>query len=302
MSQTCVVTGATGYIGSHLVAHLVEYGWTVHVIVRPESSRQLLETVADKIHCFIYDGNDVEGLAKYFAEIQPHVVFHVAAAVITKVNPNQVSSLIRANVEFGTQLLETMRLSGVSLIVSTGTYWQNYDSIDYRAVDLYAATKEAYEKILGYYTDAFSIRAITLRLFDVYGEDDKRPKLLNLLRNIAGTDQSIDVSPGGQLLDMVYISDVCRAYLAAYDLLRNNTTVKNEIYGVQTLHRTSLRDMVALFEDILGKSINVNWGARSYKEREIMRPMELYPSLPNWKAEVTLEEGLKRFHPLFLGG
>lgn len=47
----------------------------------------------------------------------------------------------------------------------------------------------------------------------MYGENDKRPKLLNKLCQIAGTQQTLDISPGEQMLDLIHISDVCSAYL-----------------------------------------------------------------------------------------
>ena len=218
---TVIITGATGYIGSHVAKHLISKGWKIVIISQPHFGYSNVEEIKTQIEIFEYDGN-IESLINFFKIKKADVVMHLAAAVITNYQPVQIPMLIRSNIEFGTEILEAMRQSETRLFIGTGTYWQNYNSESYNPVDLYAATKEAFEKILKYYVDAYGVRAITLRLFDVYGEDDKRPKLWNILRNIAGTDKSIDLSPGEQLLDLVYISDVARAYEQAYWLLQKD--------------------------------------------------------------------------------
>lgn len=293
MAEKCIITGATGYIGSHVLKHLLSKGWEIHIIADPRFGYDNIKEVLSQIDVFEYVGN-INDLCSYFRRVQADVVFHLAAAVITNYKPEQVHVLIQSNILFGTEVLEAMKSSNTRFIVSTGSYWQNYNSDDYNPVDLYAATKEAYEKIVQYYVDAFGIRHINLRLFDVYGEDDKRPKLWNTLKAIAGTEKRLAVSPGEQRLDLIHISDVCTAYETAYYALKENETITDETYGVRTGITYSLRDAIGLLERSIGKKILVDFGAKPYKEREVMKPCDRYHYLPNWKAAVTLEEGFRR--------
>lgn len=290
-----IVTGATGYIGSHVVRYLLSQGWKIGIIAQSDSGYGNVSDIVSEIEIFEYNG-DINSLIEYFRTAGADVVMHLAAAVITNQAPEQVTTLIRSNVEFGTQILEAMRLCETRLFINTGSYWQNYNSDTYNPVDLYAATKEAFEKILQYYVDAHGFRAITLRLFDVYGEDDKRPKLWNILRDIAGTDRSLDISAGDQLLDMVHVSDVARAYKSAYDLLLSDKSILNEIYGVYSGMQRPLKDIIRIYQDAIGKSINLNWSARSYKKREVMHPYEGYKMLPNWRIMIDLSTGLTKFN------
>lgn len=291
--KTCIITGATGYIGSHVLKYLLQKGWNIHIVTRSESNYVNVADVLSRIHVFEYDGN-IRNLITYFQQANADVVFHFAAAVITNHSPEQVSTLVQSNIQFYTEVLEAMDHCVTGLFIGTGSYWQNYNSITYNPVDLYAATKEASEKILQYYVDARNFRAITLRLFDVYGEDDRRPKLWNLLRDIAGTDKSIDVSPGEQYLDLVHISDVCTAYEAAFNLLISDSSIKNEIYGVSTKELHTLKEIISLFQSVSGKNIHVNFGKRAYKEREVMKPMREYKILPNWKANKQIVDMLNK--------
>lgn len=283
------MTGATGYIGSHVLKYLLSKGWDIHIVADPKFGFAAIEDVRSHIDIFEYEGN-ISSLIKYFQKVNADVVFHLAAAVITNHKPEQVPVLIQSNIQFGTEILEAMKASATRLFVSTGSYWQNYNSDTYNPVDLYAATKEAFEKIVQLYVNAFGIRHINLRLFDIYGEDDKRPKLWNILKEIAGTDKTIDVSPGEQMLDMVHISDVCTAYEAAYDYLCM-TDCNNETFGVYTGERRSLKDIILLFESVIGKKMNVNFGGKPYKEREVMSPKNDYKKLPNWTDNISLAKG-----------
>lgn len=293
MANKCIITGATGYIGSHVLKHLLSKGWEVHIISDPRFGYDNIKDVLTQIDVFEYSG-DINALCLYFQKIQADVVFHLAAAVITNYKPEQVPVLIQSNVQFGTEVLEAMKQSNTRMIVSTGSYWQNYNSENYNPVDLYAATKEAFEKIVQFYVDAFGFRHINLRLFDVYGEDDKRPKLWNTLKEIAGTEKHLAVSPGEQQLDLIHISDVCTAFETAYYALQENVALTNETYGVRTGITYSLREAIRLLEECMGERIFVDFGAKPYKEREVMKPCDKYKYLPKWKAVVTLEDGFRR--------
>lgn len=291
---SAIVTGATGYIGSHVVKRLISNGWKVGTIMRPSSDTVCFHDLDKQIEIYSYNG-DIYSLIEFFRHIQADVVMHLAASVITNPQPQQVSAIIDSNIRFGTEILEAMRHSSTRLFISTGTYWQNYDGTsEYNPVDLYAASKEAFEKIVMFYVEAYGIRHINLRLFDVYGEDDRRPKLWNLLRNIAGTDRSIDISPGEQQIEMVYIDDVVCAFEKAYELLHVNPELKNEIFGVSSKSRLTLKEIISLYQTILHKKIKINWGARQYKQREVMNPTNSYPTLPNWHPQTPLEIGLRK--------
>ena len=291
--NSCVITGATGYIGSHVLRYLLDKGWNIHIVADPKFGYANIEDVLPRIDVFEYNGC-ISSLCDYFVKIKPDVVFHLAAAVITNYAPEQVPVLIQSNVQFGAEILEAMKDSGTKLFVGTGSYWQNFNNEDYNPVDLYAATKEAFEKILKYYAEAEGIRAITLRLFDVYGTEDKRPKLWNIIKQKAGTGEELKLSAGEQLLDMVFISDVCTAFEQAYNLLSTDCRIVNNVYGVYTNRRKSLREIVELYRTMLKGPVIIDYGGKPYKKREVMKPTERLEILPGWQPLIPLELGLKK--------
>ena len=292
MANSCIITGATGYIGSHVLKYLLSEGWDIHVVADPRFGYDNIKDVMSKIDVFEYSGN-IDALCTYFKKVQVDVVFHLAAAVVTNYETEQVPVLIQSNVQFGTEILEAMKQSGTCLFIGTGSYWQNYNLEVYNPVDLYAATKEAFEKILKYYTEVENIRAITLRLFDVYGTGDNRPKIWNIIRKKAGTDEVIDLSAGEQLIDMVFISDVCSAYKCAFNLLDKDHNIINKIYGVYTNQRRPLKEIVELYRSLLNDPVHIRYGGKPYKKREVMKPIENLEILPGWYPQVSLLDGFK---------
>ena len=293
MANSCIITGATGYIGSHVLKYFLLEGWDIHIIADPRFGYDNIKDVLSQIDVFEYRG-DVNSLCDYFKSVDADVVFHLAAAVITNYKPEQVPVLIQSNIQFGTEILEAMKASSTRLFVGTGSYWQNYNSDEYNPVDLYAATKEAFEQMIQYYVDAHQFKAVTLKLFDVYGEDDTRPKIWTILSEIAGSDKSLDVSPGEQMLDLVHVSDVGPAYKCAYNYLKEKNCTCREVFGVFTGERISLKDAIKAFEYFSGKNIHVNFGGKQYKEREIMKPINSLLPVPGWHPLINPMKGLEK--------
>lgn len=291
MKRRALVTGATGYVGSKLCHRLLDDGWAVDTLVR-DSGRSLATTLANRVTPHSYDGS-TESVLTAVTESRPDVAFHLASLFIAEHRSEQVTDLIASNVLFGTQLVEACVRKGIKYFINTGTSWQHYRSDTYDPVCLYAATKQAFEDILDFYTDAFPMRAITLKLFDTYGPGDPRPKLINLLVKTVKTGETLGMSPGEQALDLVHIDDVTKAFtVCAHQLLDGVLFRAHEHYAVSSGVSMSVRQLVALIEQLSGKAINVTFGARPYREREVMLPWHAGQRPPGWQTEIDIRTGL----------
>lgn len=273
MKKKCLITGATGFVGSNLARKLVNNNWDVTIICRKDSSLENIEDILNKVKVYRYE-NQIEELIRFFKENDFGVVYHLASLFIAEHKSNDIKNLIQSNILFGTEILEAMKESNTNLLINTGTSWQHYNSEEYNPVDLYAATKEAFEKIIKYYVEAENIRCITLKLFDTYGENDKRPKLINLLNKFANERTILDMSLGEQKLDLVHIDKVTDSFIKAFELLENNIELKYDSYGVSSGKQISLREIVENFEKESGKKVLINWGTRPYRKREVMEPIK----------------------------
>lgn len=279
-----IITGATGYVGSHLTRTLLSNNWEIGIISQKEFGYENIKDVITKVQICEYDG-EIENLISFFKTFKPDVVMHLAAAIVKIPSPQQIKEIIDSNVLFGTEILEAMRISGSRLFIGTGTYWQNYNSNEYNPVNLYAASKEAFEKILKYYVEAHNFRAIILRLYDIYGEDDRRPKIWNLLKTSKPNHDPIKLTLGEQQIYLVHIEDVVKAYQKAYEWFLLNQDFNFEIFGVYGHIKKHLRDLVEEYSQSINQEFNLEWGAKSYNEREIMSPNTPYMRVPGWTCK-----------------
>ena len=292
MKKRVIVTGATGFVGSHLVNALLEKGYEVFVISRLESDFSSLKKI-DEPHIFRYSG-DIIQMVSFFREIRPIGVFHLASKFIAEHKTEEVDTLINSNILFSTQLLEAMKEANVKNLINTGTSWQYYNNDDYNPVCLYAATKQAFEAIIEYYIQADDFKVITLVLFDTYGENDTRPKLMNLLRKVAIEGTALEMSAGDQQLNLVHISDVCRAFILAFEILETQQINEHKHYAVVSDEIYTLKEIVQIFERQTNKKLNITFGKRPYRKREVMKVWSKGEKIPNWKPEISLAEGIKK--------
>lgn len=155
------------------------------------------------------------------------------------------------------------------------------------------ATKQAFEDVLKFYVEASKLKVITLKLFDTYGQDDPRPKLFTLLRKVAEEQAELAISPGEQLIDLVYIDDVVDAYFLDAKRLMDNKVSNMEEYAISSGNPISLKELVAVYSRTIGKPLPIEWGGRAYRSREVMVPWNKGKKLPGWKTKIGLIEGIK---------
>ncbi|MBR0102674.1 MAG: NAD(P)-dependent oxidoreductase [Selenomonadaceae bacterium] len=294
-----LMTGITGFIGHHLAERLINDGHEVYAIVRPTSKiDELSDNLRRNVQFHVYDkDNTVLDIITDLCvdDRRPDVVYHLATNFMNAHRFEDIQSLIQSNITFGTELLDAMVANNVYNFINVGTFAQHFDDAEYSPVNLYAATKECFEGIIKYYAEARNLKCIALHLFDTYGADDKRGKILGLLKRISESGETLKMSPGGQLMDLVYVDDVIEAFVAAGKLLAACKYDYCDTYGVSSTKPIPLREVVKIFEDVAGKKLSIEWGGRPYRAREIMVPWKSYKLLPGWSPKVSLQEGIKKF-------
>jgi nucleoside-diphosphate-sugar epimerase len=293
LKPRALLTGATGFVGSRLAHYLIAEGWEVTGLVRPHSKLDQLKPRPDiPVKILELDGN----IDTFFAQVRnakPDAVFHLASLFLAQHMPHEVAPMIQANLTLGTELLEAMSAAGITRFINVGTGWQHYNNAPYRPVNLYAATKQAFEDILAYYCDAHALRAITLKIFDSYGPDDPRPKLISALMRAAREQKALELSPGEQQLELVHIDDICNAFTIAATRTATLPAGTHERYALTAAHRITLRQLVEQMKTALNTDIPVKFGAKPYRPREVMVPWTNGTRLPGWSPQVPLAEGIR---------
>ena len=287
-----LLTGSTGFIGKNLVGSLLKKGYEVHVIVRKNSD---ISVMNKNVTIFEYD-NNIESLIEFFKVKKFDGIVHLASLFLSSHKVGDIRNLLSSNIEFGTELLEAATCTDVKWFINTGTFWQNYENKEYSPVNLYAATKEAFEKMAMYYAQTSNLIFTTLRLNDTFGPNDTRAKIFNLWNKISKSGEKLEMSEGEQLIDIIYIEDVINAYLILIEQLssKNADKFKNEIFALKSNERMQLKELANLFEKVTQTKLNIVWGAREYRTREVMIPWTDGQLLPNWKQQYKLEPAIKK--------
>jgi nucleoside-diphosphate-sugar epimerase len=282
-----LVTGATGFIGRHLLRKLSQEGWEVAYLCRNPP-----ELVGGEGYV-IPDHH--EELSALLRKIKPDVVFHLATCFRAEHTPQDIPQLLAANIELGVRLAEAMTAAGVLALLNVGTIWQNFDARPFSPVSLYAATKQAMADLLQYYSEVRGLKVITLKLGDTYGPHDTRRKVVELLIEAAQKGTPLEMSPGEQLVDLVHVEDALSAMLLAARILANsNQSQVFETYAVTSGNPLSLQELAARIEKVVGRKLQITWGVRPYRKREMFRSFVVDAPLPGWRPQYDLSAGISQ--------
>lgn len=287
-----IVTGGLGFIGDALVKRLLKDEYQVSLVVRKNENNSTLVPSSKSINT--YELVNIHELINFFLDFKPDIVFHLAGKFISNHKSSDINNLINDNILFGNYILEATSKSNCNNFINIGTSWQHYNNEVYNPVNLYAATKEAYQNIAKFYIESTSIKMITLKLFDTYGPDDTRNKLINYVIGCIKNNEDIRISSGEQLINLVYIDDLIEGLIIAANRLINGATIKYEEFALAPNNPISIIDLVNNIVNISKSSLNVIFGAVDYRYREVFKPWNMYTLLPGWDAQITLQEGISR--------
>lgn len=266
------VIGANGFLGSHLSTWFEAKGVVrrapAYQDVDPD---QWQEDVLTDLHGFAPDLVLIPGASQAMGDD--------AKALRALIASNCVLPCLVAQ-----HLLEHLP---ASRLVVFGSSWQFADSDRYRPFNLYAASKQAGQDLLAHYA-LRGLKVLHLIMFDTYGEDDTRRKLLKILQDASTRDEEIGTTPGDQEIDLVHIDDICRGVEAAIqDLSKADPSHGLVVRGLGSGRPITVKALIARVGDKAGKPLRAKIGERPYRPREVMRVYRDYPRPTGWSPTQT---------------
>lgn len=286
-----LITGLTGYIGSHLARRLLAQGeHQVFGLMRNPLHTTYIEDIQNQITFLPCDGEGMNVLAQV-ERCRPDLVYHLAAYYTGAHDMDNTTQLVASNIAYGAYLLEAMASCECRNLICATSIMEHCQGDAYRPLNLYAATKRAFRDLLAYYTDTGLLRAGTLVLADTYGPGDRRSKVLNLILDAARSHRAIDLSDGQQDYAAVHIDDVTEAFILAGKQLVSGEW-ENQQFQVLPDAIPSLRKTVETMVKICGLTVQTNWGTRPAPDRDMRHAPRLYPPVPGWSPRISLEQGL----------
>src|SRR5213592_3471025 len=214
-----LVTGATGFVGSHLLRLLVEEGCEVHAVMRPGTDTRRIEPVLSHIRRLEVDLCDPAGLGAQIGTLRPEICLHLA----WNTEPGKYLDS-RENLKLldgSCRLALSLREAGCRRLVAVGTCFEYDTDLGYlseesalRPRTLYAAAKASLSLVLEQLGRLTGLEVAWLRLFFQYGPLEHPSRLVSSVIVSLLEKRTAAVTLGTQVRDYLHVGDVARAVWA----------------------------------------------------------------------------------------
>ena len=298
-----LVTGASGFIGSHVVRAAVDEGGEVFALIDEVSSvvPHRLMDLAGRI-TFV-PGNLTDGYAMRHAveASRPEIVLHLGAYTHVGKSFSHVSECIQTNVAGTSNLLQALEGSGYQRFVYTSTS-EVYGGMDVpfredgpvNPLSPYSVTKYAGELMCRMFVEAYGWPIVVLRPFNAYGPAQSPDRIIPeiIVSALRGTD--VKLTEGKQTREFNFVEDLAEGFLLAG---LADEEVNGRVINLGCGEEHSMREMAETILELMGGPVEAKFGALPYRPTEIWR---MYcdnaraRELLGWTPKHSLREGLDR--------
>lgn len=298
MSERVLVTGGSGFIGSHLVEALLRRGDEVHCLLMPGDPAANLGAIRNDVHIVGADLADRESVQRVVQSIRPEVVYHLAAAGVTDVHANP-TLVTRVNIEGTLNLLQALG-GEYRVLVNTGTCHEYgnqlpplHENLAPRPELPYAIAKTATWHFCNRFVKTEGWPIVTVRPFSVYGPRQAANTFVQACIRAAKAGRDFEMTPGEQQRDWVYVSDVVEGFIRA----ANAPAVGGETFNLCSGQGTPLYRVAEMIFETVGGGGAIRRGALPYRDGEIWElvgdPTRAREVL-GWQATTSLPEGIAK--------
>ena len=302
-----LVTGADGFMGSHLTEKLVSMGADVSVYVRGNSQTGTVQYklknighIKDKLKTIITGNISNSDSIKLIEKNNPQVIFHLAADAYVPNSFEHPLEVMETNLIGTLNVLHAvMRLHELQQVVCTSSS-EIYGTAQYAPIDEkhplnptspYAASKAAADRYCFAYWNTYKLPIAIIRPFNTYGPRhtyDVIPKFIKLA--LQGKDLTVYGS-GNQSRDFTYIDDMVNAFI----LMGSENKAIGEFVNFGTSVDVSINEVAKKIIEISGsKSKIVHQGERLAEVNRLCCDYSKAKRLFGWEPQVDIDEGLRK--------
>ncbi len=301
-----LVTGADGFIGSHLVEALLAAGYRVRALAQYNSFNNWgwLEDIAPRPELEIVCG-DVRDpdFCRHIAK-GTDIIFHLAALIAIPYSYVAPDSYVDTNIKGTLNMCQAARDAGVRRIVVTSTS-EVYGTAQYVPIDEkhprqpqspYSATKIGADAIAKSFFNAFDLPVVIARPFNTFGpRQSARAIIPTIITQIASGKDKIKLGDLTPTRDFNYVEDTAAGFIA----LAEATGIEGMEINIATGTEISMGDTFALIAKIMGKDVSEITDEQRLrpKKSEVNRlcgDNTLITSLTEWRPRHSFEEGLRK--------
>tara|TARA_R110002051_G_scaffold53405_3_gene100767 strand:- start:23202 stop:24077 length:876 start_codon:yes stop_codon:yes gene_type:complete len=285
LKKTVLITGINGFLGSHLAKHLKSN----FEVIGLEYSLENLHRIASE-NFKVYSTNDTI-LETIFKENEFYAVIHVATLYKRQYEP--IFNLLNTNINLPVQLLELSGKYDVNLFLNTDSFFNN-PSYSYSYLSDYTLSKKHALEWIKLLSSSSKCKVANMKVFHMFGEHDAPIKFIPfLIDKIKNNEPILDLSPGTQTRDFIYIKDV----VTSFECILNSFSVLKEYqeFEVGTGVSYTVKELALLIKEITNSKTQLNFGGIPFRKGEIMESESNIFSLKDlgWEPSFNLQSALK---------
>lgn len=303
-----LVTGAGGFIGSHLVAELARRGERVRALVRYNGRSdwgQLEKLPPDLLRKVeVVPGDVTDPFFVDHAVAGTDTVFHLAALIAIPFSYVAPERYVATNIQGTVNVLQACRRHKVRRLIHTSTS-EVYGTARYVPIDEehplqgqspYSASKIGADKMVESYHRSFGLPVVTARPFNTYGpRQSARAVIPTILTQVLSGKSEIKLGDLRPVRDFNFVGDTVAGFLA----LARAKGVVGEVVNLGTGRGVTIARLVRAIETVVGRRIRVRTESRRVRpaDSEVFRLIassRKAARLAGWRPRVRLEDGLRR--------
>lgn len=300
-----LITGAAGFIGSHLVELLVKKGLQVKAFVRYNSKNNWgwLETSEVKNDVEIITGDIRDYDSVYNALKSCNAVFHLAALIGIPYSYVSPKAYIETNITGTYNVLQAAKELGLEQVIVTSTS-ETYGTAQYVPIDEkhplvgqspYSASKIAADQLAISYFRSYRTPIKIVRPFNTYGpRQSARAIIPTIATQILAGNEKINVGNLSPTRDLTFVKDTCKGFIEIF----KSDKLFGEVTNIGMDTEISIKELLELIIKIIGKNVEIE------EESERIRPInseverlwcnnKKIKEETNWLPDYTIETGLK---------
>ncbi len=297
-----LVTGAAGFIGSHLTRRLVGEGADVHVITAEVSSMYPARLLDLRGSIVLHEGNlgDRTAVQSIVHNVRPSLIFHLAAYTHVGKSWYRVDECIQTNIQGTVNLLLALEDLSYERFIYTGTS-EIYGGVDVpfredgpvNPISPYAVSKYAGERFCRMYQQGLDWPIVLVRPFNAYGPAQSPDRIIpeTIVRCLRG--DKLEMTEGRQTREFNYVEDIAEGFV----LLATTPGIEGDLFNLGCGEEVTIRDLVLKIVEQTGTDVQPAIGALPYRPNEIWR---MYCDATKardrlgWEPKFSLDEGLSR--------
>lgn len=262
-----LLTGGSGFIGSHILEELSKNN-LIYITVR---KKKFINTKFKKYLYF----KDLIDLNKKLKNIKVDIVIHCATHYVKNHNFKDLNKFTEANILFGNTILENLKIMKVKKFINFTTVWEDYNSIKNNSKNLYSVYKKSFTNIVDFYNKLYpTIKVYHLYISETFGLNDKRKKIINVLKSNYKKNIFTKIVSKNLLLNLINIDDI----VSAVKIILYKKITPNK-YVLKNDKSISISKLINEFNKINDRKIKVKWLSKNKIHEKIFS----YKTISAWK-------------------